>query len=229
MFLTKAIKEMNQKYKIMLKIWGIVIAIIIGLTVIIWGISIFLKIKISPDAWLSYCGVLIGVIISSIVTFFVLYKTIEQNYILSEENKINSAMPILKVNKKINNSSITPLLIDYVNKGKESCDENSIEINIKNIGKGPARNIKINMDNYYAEDYYGFQYCFDLGSAEEIDFKIIFNKNMIKQKEDYKYIKFILEYIDIYEKRDYKMHIRAMKKTNSNFETFLKENEEFSI
>lgn len=135
-------------------------------------------------------------------------------------------MPILKVTKKFNGNEYTCLYIDYENDGKTAVGENRIEIAIRNIGKGPARNIKIKMEDFYAEDDYGFQYCSDLGSNEEILLNIIFNECMIKQQEDYKYIKFILEYIDIYKKKRYKMNILVMKKTNSNFETFQKDNEE---
>lgn len=209
----------KNEYRKILNAWAIAIIVITSLILII---SFDAPIEISPDAWLAYTGT----IISSIVTFFVLFKTIEQNYILSEKNEINSAMPILKVTKKFNGNEYTCLYIDYENDGKTAVGENRIEIAIRNIGKGPARNIKIKMEDFYVEDDYGFQYCSDLGSNEEILLNIIFNECMIKQQEDYKYIKFILEYIDIYKKKRYKMNILAMKKTNSNFETFQKDNEE---
>lgn len=71
----------KNEYRKILNAWAIAIIVITSLILII---SFDAPIEISPDAWLAYTGT----IISSIVTFFVLFKTIEQNYILSEKMKL---------------------------------------------------------------------------------------------------------------------------------------------
>ena len=196
------------------KIFAIAILIIVIFSIVLFYL------KIEPE-WLGYIGNIIGIVMSSAVTFFVLYITIKEDYEAIQENfknhdidMANSVMPVIKVCRTIDK-------IGYDLHFGLGLDNRigqimKLHIIIKNIGTGPARNIKIKSKEIYAKYFKGGIVCFDLGVNESIDAELIIAGDMSVENNNVKYINFEIEYMDIYRKRKYISCIRAYSPNSNN-------------
>lgn len=160
--------------------------------------------------YFSFVGSFGGAALSSIISFCILFISIINNRSEQEENMLNSARPILKMNKNRESDNLNTkkyiIEIDACKIGYSTNDE--IKFKIKNIGTGPARSLTIKIGEEYVKTYGGFIEKNDLGINEEItilittDYKKILNNNECT---------IVLECTDIYNKRQYMFEVIAIK------------------
>ncbi|WP_459479615.1 hypothetical protein [Clostridium saccharoperbutylacetonicum] len=173
---------------------------------------------------LAYYGSTIGACFTGFITAGGLYFTLYQNAEAlkaqwrnekknREEDKINAVMPVLKVKRVKKEDGLDMNL-------KANCEftpgvkqpDDHIKLYIKNIGIGPAINIKIKLGDYYANNSTNLINTFDLGVDEKVVIDIRTAFSSIEQEiDEKKQIIMILEFEDVYFKRIYRYYINIIK------------------
>ncbi|NMF04556.1 hypothetical protein ACUH7Y_09545 [Clostridium beijerinckii] len=181
---------------------------------------------------LAYYGSIAGACFGGFITAAGLYYTLQQNAETfndqrkidkdnRDEDKVNSVMPVLKIDN-YNRSTVDKYM------ATENASSDILQIYMKNIGVGPAINVKVKLGTNYANNSAKRPYTFDLGVDELVTVKINTDFSKIQKKigNDH-YIKIILECTDVYNKKLYKQHINCIKPNGySNFEIFENERKE---
>lgn len=187
--------------------------------------------ELNKSDMLSYYGTMVGSFVTAFITVVGLYFTLKQNTKTfniqrnidkknREDDKINNVMPILKINKDFSTYNFDQCLsVKHQSDDRSSCD--TLKIYVKNIGVGPAINLKIKLGSYYAANSAGVDNTFDLGVNEVATIQITTKFDLVStEKDGKKYIPIVLECEDIYKKRVYTHYINAIKHHSSNFEVF---------
>lgn len=186
---------------------------------------------------LAYYGSIAGACFGGFITAAGLYFTLYQNTETfntqrkidkdnRDEDKINAVMPVLKFGQAMN---LNPNMFLRTNHQSESTSTgDQLRLYIKNIGVGPALNIKIKIGDAYLNNLYNLTNAFDLGVNEIVPIEIRTKFDLIEKIiDENKYINILFEYTDVYNKKNYKYYINAIKvKGSSFFETFVIEKKE---
>lgn len=207
--------------KINFKKTALALGVSIGIIIFVTFLMIYVNGKyLNAEAWLSYTATLLGTFISGAVTFFVLYITIKQNHDEQEENLINGARPVLTIKYCSEDNFDETYYLNYMDNPYSEPD--IIRMKIKNIGTGPAMDIRINFDKFKAVTNLFTYAKFNLGIGEEINLCIKGKLDTLLDSYSLdQYISCIILCHDIFNKRNYKYDITAIKaKNSSNIEVF---------
>lgn len=204
----------NKKKDLYEKFGSTLIWFIIGLVIIAASIALTFRFSKYGDElkiqdYFAYAGSFGGAILSAGISFFILFITIERGKIEQEENMLNSARPILKINfNNIGNSHNYKIYYIKTNSKENSPDR--LNFSIKNIGTGPARNLKIKIEDEYVTTFGGLIEKNDVGINEEIliDLRTKYNKLLTDD-----YCNLFIECTDIYNKRQYISEVKAVRQT----------------
>lgn len=192
--------------------------------IIILSISIILSFKFSKygnqlfiNDYLNFIGSFGGAALSSIISFLILFITIIYNSSEQEENMLNSARPILKINF-VNSNDRHNCKIYYKNVDIKQNGYDNLNFKVKNIGTGPARKVEIYIKDEGVTNYGGLIEKNDLGVNEEIIINIRTKyENLLINGE----CLIIIKCIDIYNKRKYIFKVKAVKqKDHTSVEYF---------
>lgn len=206
---------MNKKQNLIGGLWKILLIFTVWIILISICIMFIFRNSNYGDTLLisdyfSFVGSFGGAALSSIISFFILFISIINNKSEQEENMLNSARPILKLNNNRESDNLnTKKYIIEIDQCKIAYSTNDqMKFKIKNIGTGPARSLTIKIGGEYVKTYGGLIEKNDLGVNEEIiilittDYKKILNNNECT---------IILECTDIYNKRQYMFEVSAIK------------------
>lgn len=215
-------------YMIVLALLVILLPICVFILVNTFGGSEFVK----KGELLSYYGTIIGACFTGYITALGLFYTLKQNADTfndqrdidkdnREEEKINSVMPVFKIGI---DSTMSPNIWFQTNhqfKSTSTCDQ--LLFYIKNIGIGPALNIRIKIGDDYINNLYNLDTVFDLGVSESVSINVKTKFDKIEKiVNGNKHINMELECNDVYNKRVYKYFVELIKTNNSSsFETVI--------
>lgn len=186
---------------------------------------------------LAYYSSIVGACFTGFITAGGLYFTLYENtktfneqrkidYYIREEEKINSVMPVLKIGIDFRLEANMWLKTNHEFESTSASDK--LRFYIKNIGVGPALNLRVKIGGSYLNNLYNLDNIFDLGVNEliSIDVKTKFDK-IERIVNENKHINVEVECSDVYNKRTYK-YFFVMIKTNrsSLFETVIINNKE---
>ncbi|WP_160686876.1 hypothetical protein [Clostridium sp. C2-6-12] len=181
---------------------------------------------------LSYYGTIIGACFTGYITALGLFYTLKQNAETfndqrnidkgnREEEKINSVMPVFKIGIDFRTGANMWFKTNHQFNGTSTSDH--LLFYIKNIGVGPALDIRIKIGDDYINNLYNVSTVFDSGVSEliSIDVKTKFDE-IEKTINGNKHIDMQLEFKDVYNKRIYKYFVELIKTSNSSlYETVI--------
>lgn len=157
--------------------------------------------------YFNFVGSFGGAALSSIISFLILFISILFSKIEQKDNMLNSVRPILKINFISRRNEVNHKIYYTKVDSKESNFDN-LNFSIKNIGTGPARGLKIKIDNEYVTTFGGLIEKSDLGVSEElsVDLRTKYESLLVDD-----YCDIFIECVDIYNKRQYIFEVRAIK------------------
>lgn len=152
--------------------------------------------------YFNFIGSFGGAALSSIISFLILYITLVYNKSEQEENMLNLARPVIKIESRTFENDVYAK--EYCAVQDRSKNENLtfVKFVIKNIGNGPARNIEMKINETVVTAFNRVVEKFDLGVGEETHILLLVRYGESLFIDGNNFMRIICE--DIFSKRQYK-------------------------
>ncbi len=173
--------------------------------------------------YFNFIGSFGGAALSSIISFLILFITIVYNKSEQEENMLNSARPVIKIESRMFDNDVYAKEYYAVEDITKIENLTFIKFIIKNIGNGPARNIEMKLNETVITTSNGVVEKLDLGVGEETYILLLVRYDESFFIDENNFMGIICE--DIFSKRQYEYKVSVVEgKISGNTMQMIEEN-----